>query len=99
LVAELDPDVVFRLDEGGVPPRAREPVVGADAVAREVITSGYRQLASTARHAIVNGAAGLVIAPRGKSIAVVGFTTRDGRIAEIDLVADPDKLGALQADE
>jgi RNA polymerase sigma factor (sigma-70 family) len=99
LVAVLDPDVVFRLDVGGVPPRAREPVVGAEAVAREVITSGYRQLASTARHAIVNGAAGLVIAPGGKSIAVVGFTTRDGRIAEIDLVADPDKLGALQADE
>jgi RNA polymerase sigma-70 factor (ECF subfamily) len=97
LVAVLDPEVVFRLDVGGVPPRAREPVVGAEAVAREVVTSGYRQLASTARHAIINGAAGLVIAPRGKPIAVVGFSTRAGRIVEIDLVADPAKLGAVES--
>jgi RNA polymerase sigma-70 factor (ECF subfamily) len=99
LVAVLDPDVVFRLDVGGVPPRAREPVVGAEAVAREVVTSGYRQLATAARHAVINGAAGLVIAPRDRPIAVVGFTTREGRILEIDLIADPDKLGALQTDE
>ncbi len=99
LVAVLDPEVVFRLDVGGVPPRAREPVVGAEAVAREVVTSGYRQLASTAQHALVNGAAGLVIAPRGRPIAVVGFTTRHGRIVEIDLVADPGKLPAPQGSE
>jgi RNA polymerase sigma-70 factor (ECF subfamily) len=95
LVAVLDPDVVFRVDAGGVPPRAREPVIGAEAVAREVATSGYRRLASAARAAIVNGAAGLVIAPRDRPIAVVGFVTRQGRIVEIDLVADPSKLRAV----
>jgi RNA polymerase sigma-70 factor (ECF subfamily) len=95
LVAVLDPDVVFRVDRGGVLPRAREPVVGAEAVAREVATSGYRQLAGVARPAIVNGAAGLVIAPHDRPIAVVGFTTQHGRIVAIDLVADPDKLRAV----
>src|SRR5205085_2193388 len=40
LVAVLDPDVVFRVDGGGVPPRARPPVVGAEAVARQVLTRG-----------------------------------------------------------
>ncbi|HEY2602967.1 MAG TPA: RNA polymerase sigma factor SigJ [Thermoleophilaceae bacterium] len=92
LLAVLDPDVVFRVDAGGVAPRAREPIVGADAVAREVVTSGYRQLASAARPAVVNGVAGLVIAPHDRPVAVVGFVTQRGRILEIDLVADPDKL-------
>jgi RNA polymerase sigma-70 factor (ECF subfamily) len=95
LVAVLDPDVVFNLDTGGAPPRAREPVVGAEAVANEVVTSGYRRLADAARPAIVNGAAGLVIAPGDSPVAVVGFTTRDGRIVEIDLVADPEKLRSV----
>src|SRR5436190_7735561 len=63
LVAVLDPDVVFNLDTGGAPPRARAPVVGADAVAHQVVTSGYRRLADAARPAIGNGAAGLGSAP------------------------------------
>jgi RNA polymerase sigma factor (sigma-70 family) len=92
LIAVLDPEVVFNVDAGGVRPRAREPVVGAEAVAHDVVTSGYRTLASLARPAMVNGAAGLIIAPHDSPIAVIGFTTRDGRIVEIDLVADPDKL-------
>src|SRR3954452_9857587 len=57
LVPALAPDVVLTLDTGGAPPRAREPVVGADAVAEQVVTSGYRRLASIARPATVNGAA------------------------------------------
>src|SRR5437764_225424 len=96
LVAVLDPDVVFNLDTAGVPPRAREPVVGAEAVADQVVTSGYRRLASIARPATVNGAAGLVIAPGATPVAVIGFTTQNGRIVEIDLVADPAKLRGVE---
>jgi RNA polymerase sigma-70 factor (ECF subfamily) len=66
--------------------------VGAEAVADQVVTSGYRRLVDAARPALVNGAAGLVIAPHDRPIAVIGFTMRDGRIVEIDLVADPEKL-------
>jgi RNA polymerase sigma-70 factor (ECF subfamily) len=96
LLAVLDPDVVFRIDGGGAPPRARPPVVGAGAVALQVLERGSR-FARFARPAIVNGAAGLVIAPGGKPFAVVGFTVANGRIVEIDLIADPDKLGRLAA--
>jgi RNA polymerase sigma-70 factor, ECF subfamily len=94
LVEILDPDVVFRIDAGGVPPRARPPLVGAEAVARQLLSRGSR-FAPFARPAIVNGAAGLVIEPRGKPFAVVGFTVSNGRIVEIDLVADPGKLRRL----
>jgi RNA polymerase sigma-70 factor (ECF subfamily) len=92
LVAVLDPDVVFRIDTGGVAPQAREPVVGSEAVARQLLARGAR-FAPLARPAIVNGAAGAVVAPHGTPIAVIGFTVTDSRIVEIDVVADPAKLG------
>jgi RNA polymerase sigma factor (sigma-70 family) len=95
LLAVLDPEVVFRVDGGGVPPRAREPVVGAEAVARQVLSRGGR-FAGWARPATVNGAAGLVIVPPGAPpFAVLGFTIRGGRIAALDLVADRAKLQAV----
>ena len=94
LLEVLDPDVVFRIDGGGVAPRARPPVVGAEAVARQVLSRGTR-LAPFARPAIVNGAAGAVVMVAGRPFAVVGFTVSNGRIAEIDLIADPAKLRGL----
>ena len=94
LLEVLDPDVVFRIDTGGTPPRARPPVVGAEAVARQVLQRGSR-LAPFAQPAIVNGAAGVVVAPGDRPFAVVGFTVAAGRIVEIDLVADPEKLRRL----
>jgi RNA polymerase sigma factor (sigma-70 family) len=94
LLEVLDPDVVFRIDAGGVAPRARPPVVGAEAVARQVLARGSR-LAPFARPAIVNGGAGAVVLVDGRPFAVVGFTVSNGRIAAIDLVADPAKLRGL----
>jgi RNA polymerase sigma factor (sigma-70 family) len=93
LVRVLDPDVVFRTDGGGVGPLARPPLVGAAAVANEILTSG-RPFAPLGRPAIVNGAPGVVV-EAGRRRYIVGFTVRDGRIAEIDLVGDPAKLGGL----
>src|SRR5439155_508097 len=49
-----------------------------------------------ARPAIVNGNAGVIVIPHEKPVAVVGFVVADGRIAEIDVVADPAKLGGLR---
>jgi len=94
LLEVLDPDVVFRIDTGGVAPRARPPVVGAEAVARQILARGT-SLAPFARPAIVNGAAGAIVAAEGRPIAVVGFTVSNGRIVEIDLVADRTKLRGL----
>jgi RNA polymerase sigma factor (sigma-70 family) len=98
LVAVLDPDVVFNADNGGVSPRARPPVIGAEKVARNVLARG-RPFARFARPAIVNGAAGLVVAPGGQPMAVVGFTVAGERIVEIDLIADPAKLQGLRVDQ
>ena len=90
LVEVLDPDVVFRADRGAGRP-AGPPVAGAAAVARQILARGA-PFAPLARPAIVNGAAGLVVPARGRLLAAVGFTISRGRIVEIDLVADPEKL-------
>src|SRR5918911_397503 len=68
LVAVLDPDVVFRADTGGVPPRARPPVSGAEEVARRILARGA-PFAPLARPAVVNGAAGLVVASPRRAVA------------------------------
>jgi RNA polymerase sigma-70 factor (ECF subfamily) len=94
LLEVLDPDVVFRIDGGGVSPRARPAVVGAEAVARDVLQRAPR-FARFVRAAIVNGTAGLVFAPGPTAVGVVGFTISRGRITAIDLVADPEKLRRL----
>jgi len=95
LLEVLDPEVVFRIDVGGVAPTARPPVVGAEAVAAQVLQRGSR-LAPHARPAIVNGAAGVIVVPGERPTAVVGFTISGGRIAEIDVIADPAKLRAAK---
>jgi RNA polymerase sigma-70 factor (ECF subfamily) len=56
------------------------------------VLSRGRPFARFARPAVVNGAAGVVVAPHGRPVAIVGFTIARGRIAAIDLVADPAKL-------
>lgn len=95
LVALLDPDVVFRVDTGGRPRRARPPIVGAEEAARTMLQRG-RPFVGYARPATVNGGAGLVAVVAGRPIAVVGFTISGTRIVAIDLVTDPVKLGNLR---
>jgi len=95
LVAVLDPEVVFRADRGRLAAAGAPPVVtGAAAVAEQVLARAPR-FVRFARPAIVNGAAGLIVVPRDRPIAVLGFTIAADRIVELDLIADPDKLNAL----
>jgi hypothetical protein len=72
---------------------ACEEQESAEAVAERVGT--FARLARFARPALVNGAAGVVVAPRGRPVAVAGFTVAHGKIVEIDLLADPARLREL----
>jgi RNA polymerase sigma-70 factor (ECF subfamily) len=93
LLRLLDPDVVLRVDRGALPGAASAEVTGVDAVIEQVRT--FRSLAALARPALVNGAAGFVVARRGRAQSVAGFTVAGGRIVEIDLLADPARLREL----
>jgi RNA polymerase sigma factor (sigma-70 family) len=92
LVAVLDPDVVFRVDRGDLPGPPSQEVRGARSVAENAVTFGA-PFAPFARPALVNGTPGFVIAPQGKPMSVAGFVVAGGRIVEIDLLADPRRLG------
>ena len=93
LVGVLDPDVVLRIDRGARPRGASKEVRGAHDVARRGVA--FSRLAPFARPALVNGAAGFVVARHGRTLGVAGFTIARGRIVEIDLLLDPARLRAL----
>ncbi len=100
LLQLLDPDVVVRADAVAVEmaaarasagaPELSEEMHGVDAVAR-VFAGG----AKAARLTLVDGLAGAVVSVGGRPMAVFGFTLRDGLIAGIELVSDPETLAAL----
>jgi len=90
LVAVLDPDVVLRSDGGAARPDVSVVVHGP----ADVIGHGLKvhQPSAVLRPALVNGAAGMVASIDGKPVAVVGLTISQGKVAEIDVIADPDRL-------
>ena len=90
LLAVLDPDVVLRADRAAVAAGASREVRGAPAVA-----DTFSGRARFAQPALVNGAVGAVWAQGGRPRVVFGFTITRGKIAEIDLVADPERLRQL----
>jgi RNA polymerase sigma-70 factor (ECF subfamily) len=90
LLAVLDPDVVLRADRAAVHAGASREVRGAVAVA-----DTFSGRARAAQPALVNGAVGLVWAPGGRPRVVFDFTITRGKIVEINLVADPERLRQL----
>src|SRR5215211_6493184 len=93
LVSVLDPDVVLRADLGPGPGGGWREVRGAAAVAGQALT--YSRLGLVIKPALVNGAAGAVSTFHGEPFSVGGFTVRGGRIAEIDILADRERLRRL----
>jgi RNA polymerase sigma factor (sigma-70 family) len=91
LLELLDPEVVLRVDRGATQPGVL--VQGAAAVIKEArrFTGGAR----FARPALVNGAAGYVVAPGGRPVALAGFTVAHGKVVEIDVLADRARLREL----
>ena len=91
LLALLDPSVVARADAAAVAAGAAPEVRGA----AEVATT-FAGRARAARPALVDGLVGLAWAPGGRPRVVFDFTTENGRIVAIDLIADPAHLGELE---
>jgi RNA polymerase sigma-70 factor (ECF subfamily) len=93
IVALLHPDVVLRSDGGAARPEVSMVLHGAGAVANRTLMTA--DPATVKRPALVNGAAGIVILAGGQPVAVMSFTVIDGKISQIDALADPDRLRQL----
>ncbi|MET7618616.1 sigma-70 family RNA polymerase sigma factor [Streptomyces sp. NPDC005408] len=94
LVTLLHPGVVLRADKAVIP--TPEPVVihGAHTVAKGAMAAMER--AQSTRLALINGAVGLAMAPLGRLFLVLSFTMTDDKITEIEVIAEPDRLGRLE---
>ena len=93
LLNVLDPEVELRIDGGVLRAEASLALRGADAVAGHTIT--YARLFPFVRPALVNGAAGAVVAPGGRVFSVMAFTVINSRIVRIDALLDPQRLAQL----
>jgi RNA polymerase sigma factor (sigma-70 family) len=91
LVAVLHPDVVLRADFG--PPRGTEEVHGVEAALERA--RSYASLAASAHLVLINGAPGVVTMVNGRPFSVGAVVMREGRIAEIDFLGDPERLARL----
>jgi len=93
LVAVLDPEIVLRADGGAIKGMSRL-VRGAQAVAAQAST--FSKVALTMQVVLVNGNIGLVCRlPDGRLFSVIGFTIAGGKVVEMDILADPDRLNRL----
>jgi RNA polymerase sigma factor (sigma-70 family) len=89
LLAVLDPELVVRADMSGAPSEIR----GAAAWAKGAVAYGH--LAQLTQPALVDGAIGVVVAPRGKLARALRFTIANGKITEIEVIGNPARLGEL----
>jgi RNA polymerase sigma-70 factor, ECF subfamily len=92
LLVVLDPEVVLRSDGGGKVPARRTPLMGSEPVAAFVLAIAAARQHMRHQVRTVNGRPGLVTTEHGRTVAVMGFEVAEGRITEIDLVMNPDKL-------
>ena len=95
LVALLDPNVVLRADFGPWRPAASRVIRGAAAVARQARLGANP--AAQLHPALVNGAAGVVVTVRGRPFVVIAFTVAAGKVVEIDVIGDRDRVRRIAA--
>jgi RNA polymerase sigma-70 factor (ECF subfamily) len=91
LLAVLDPGVVLRADTGTGPITVlRGP---RDVLARARMGAG--RFAAHSRMVRVNGSPGVVAVAEGRVRSVIAMTVRDGRITELDILTDLERLARL----
>lgn len=93
LLTVLAPDVVRTADLSALPKGGTAVIRGARAVADETVL--LKRNARFAEPALVGGAVGLVVAPRGRLLLALVISVEDGRVAAYEVVADPARLRAL----
>jgi RNA polymerase sigma-70 factor (ECF subfamily) len=94
LVAILDPDVVLHADRTAASTPTPRVLRGASAVAHGAVASAVR--APHTAVAFVDGSVGLVMAEAGRLAVALSFRTAGDLITAIDVIADPERLRALE---
>ena len=96
LLAVLDPDVVLRPDAEALRMGVRTGWITSDLHGAEAVATRFSGQAEAAQVALIDGVPGAVWAAGGRPVVVFGFTTRGGKVVEIELVADSERLSRLK---
>jgi RNA polymerase sigma-70 factor (ECF subfamily) len=107
LLTLLDPDVVLHADASAVAgaaaarPNPNVPALVPETHGRDAVANVFRNRAKSARLALLDGAPGLVFAfpPSNQVRMVADIVVENGRIVEIGLIADPDRVAAFTLEE
>lgn len=94
LVAVLDPDLEVRADAAAAAAGAAREVRGARTWASQAVA--FARGARFVAPVLVDGSVGLVLAPGGRLSRVIRFTFAADRISRIEVVAEPERLRALE---
>ena len=96
LIAVLDPDVVVRAES----PEGVREIRGAQNWAKSALayqrSHPVAQFARSVQPALVDGSAGIILAPHGRLSRVLRFTVADGKIREVEIIVSPERLRALE---
>jgi RNA polymerase sigma-70 factor (ECF subfamily) len=95
LLAVLDPDVVLRPDAAALAMGMRNGWITSDLHGAEAVATRFAGQAQAAQVALIDGEPGGVWAAGGRPIVAFGFTVRDGKVVDIELVADAERLSGL----
>ena len=90
----LDPDVVLRADGGSA--GVSHQIRGAQTVARGALMFSREGL--TISRVLVNGAPGLISVRAGNPVSLWTAAVREGRISEINILTDPERLALAVGD-
>jgi RNA polymerase sigma-70 factor, ECF subfamily len=96
LLAVLDPEVALRPDAEALRMGTRNGWITSDIHGAEAVATRFAGQAEAAQLALIDGLPGAVWAAGGRPVVVFGFTIRDGKVVEIDLVADSDRLSRME---
>jgi RNA polymerase sigma factor (sigma-70 family) len=101
VLAVLDPDVVLRVDPVAVKAAAANEARGAPRLVSEVrgaaeVSRVFLGSARAAQLALVDGTPGATWAPGGRPRAVWTFKVQEGRIVEVQVIADPKAIARLE---
>ncbi len=101
LLELLDPNVVLRADAVAVEMATARAAAGAPTLEREIrgmdaVAQVFGGGAKAARLAQIDGSPGALVSIGGRPMAVFCFAVRNGRVTDIELLADPETIGALE---
>jgi RNA polymerase sigma-70 factor (ECF subfamily) len=95
LLAVLDPEVALRADEAALRMGVRSGWMRADLQGAQAVAEQFAGQAQAAQPALIDGVPGAVWVAGGSPRVAFGFTIRDGKVVEIELVADAERLSRM----